>query len=58
MRVYFGRLPPFCAGSSAGINGTDDDTLPQAGAVYTYLKILAEPAFSDLGALILAPDCP
>ena len=31
---------------------------PTLGKGATYLKILAEPAFSDLGALILAPDCP
>jgi pimeloyl-ACP methyl ester carboxylesterase len=31
---------------------------PTFGKGAAYLKILAEPAFSDLGALILAPDCP
>jgi pimeloyl-ACP methyl ester carboxylesterase len=31
---------------------------PTFGKGAAYLKILAEPAFRDLGALILAPDCP
>jgi pimeloyl-ACP methyl ester carboxylesterase len=31
---------------------------PTFGKGATYLKILAEPGFRDLGALILAPDCP
>jgi predicted peptidase len=31
---------------------------PTPGRGRTYLEILPEPAFRDLGALILAPDCP
>jgi len=31
---------------------------PTFGKGATYLKILAEPGFRDLGAIILAPDCP
>jgi predicted peptidase len=31
---------------------------PTRGKGATYLKVLAEPGFRDLGALILAPDCP